>query len=203
MSTTGRQLRNSDVRAHVLKDYYDKEMRGEQGGINPEEFAKRLGVPRRQVEVALKYLVDMGLLNGTYVLGTDVPITWGITSLGMDVVDNPEKFQNRFEINQQTINISGDVSGQIAQVQGQSQVVQTANNLEDLKRLVDNHTEVPLPEKVVLKDQLQAIQQELQKDQISTKTIGKLMQPLQKYEWLYPLALDVVTKLIKKAVSLT
>lgn len=57
-------------------------MKGSYQGLNVAEFAQKWGTPQRKAEVAVKHLVDSGLLDGEYVAGTDVPIVMGITAQG-------------------------------------------------------------------------------------------------------------------------
>lgn len=203
MATSPRQLKNSEVRAHVLREFYDQEMRGEFRGLDLAELAKRIGVPVRQVQVALKYLVDMGLLNGQYVLGTDVPIVMGITALGMDVIDDPQKFLGRFEINQQTVEIMGPNYGQIAQGQQGSMIGQTQalNTFEEAERLIDARDGVSSPEKEQLKTSVKEIDFELKKDRFSVDRIKTLLGSLRKYEWLYPLIVNLVERSLKSLLS--
>lgn len=191
-------MKNSEVRAHVLKEFYDQEMRNEYRGID-SEFGKHLGVPRRQVEVALKYLVDMGLVKGTYVGGTDLPVTMGITALGLDVVDEPQKFSDQYEITQQVIQVTGSVYGQIAQAQQQSQVTQVQYNFQDLERLIEGHTELAASERQDLKDRLIEIEQELRKDSFSQSKVRRLLESMKKYEWLFPLVVEAIVRLMKGA----
>jgi hypothetical protein len=191
-------VKNSEVRAHVLKEFYDQEMRNEYRGID-SEFGKHLGVPRRQVEVALKYLVDMGLVKGTYVGGTDLPVTMGITALGLDVVDEPQKFSDQYEITQQVIQVTGSVYGQIAQAQQQSQVTQVQYNFQDLERLIEGHTELAASERQDLKDRLIEIEQELRKDSFSQSKVRRLLESMKKYEWLFPLVVEAIVRLMKGA----
>jgi predicted nucleotide-binding protein len=72
----------SEVRLEVLRHYYEQEMKGSYQGLDVAEFAQKRGIPRRNVEVAVKHLVDSGLLNGEYVAGTDVPVVMGIATEG-------------------------------------------------------------------------------------------------------------------------
>ena len=74
---------NEEIRQRILKHFYDQEMAGTHLSIDVGEFAKTLQVPARQLEVALKILVEAGFLKGTFVVGTDVPIVFGITARGM------------------------------------------------------------------------------------------------------------------------
>jgi predicted nucleotide-binding protein len=47
-------------------------------------LAKEWGVSRREIEVALIFLVQRGSLNGEFVGGTDVPVVMEITDVGME-----------------------------------------------------------------------------------------------------------------------
>jgi DNA-binding transcriptional ArsR family regulator len=185
-------MRNADVRAHVLRELYDQEMRGEFHGLSPKDFAMRIGVPQRQIEVALKYLVDMGLLKGTYVVGTDVPIVFGITALGMDVVDNPRKFPD-VEVTQQIVQVSGDVYSPITQVQGSSTVIQSFG---DLSNEVDKHQEVPPEERSELKHRLEELTHLFDEDSVSRTRLNEILSYLRKYSWLYPTAVEIVRKML-------
>ena len=192
---------NTDVRAHVLREFYDQEMLSGCGSIDPGKFAERLGVPRRQVEVALKYLVDMELVKGEYVAGTDVPVTMGITALGMDFVDNPRIGQ--YEINQQIIHVAGPVYGQITQAQAASEVTQTQviGSFVHLEQLVDNHHEIEASAREALKQCLREIHNELEHEQISTSRLGKLLEQAKQYSWLYPLVIETILKALKTAIT--
>lgn len=76
-------MENSEVRSHVLRELHSQEMQGVPLRIDPTGFANRIGAQRRQVEVALKNLVDMGWLDGEYVAGTDIPVIASITAAGV------------------------------------------------------------------------------------------------------------------------
>lgn len=188
-------MSNADVRARVLREFYDQEMRGEHRGIESGDFARQHGIPQRQVEVALKYLVDMGLLRGFYVLGTDVPVIMRITALGLDVVDNPRRFPE-IEINPQIIQISGSVYGPIGQARDQSQVVQTIGGFSELEQLIDRRDELEQEEKMKLRGLLQELERELQQDSFSRSKVGKLLEVFRTYDWLFPLVKQMVTKAI-------
>jgi len=194
---------NRDVRAHILKEFYDQEMRDEYRGTDPGEFAQRLGVPKRQVEVALKYLVDMGLIKGEYVASTDVPVTMGIAALGLDLVDDPKNSDGLYEINQQIIQVTGPVYGQIAQAQAGSEVTQTRaiGNFVHLEQLVDSHHEIGASEREALKQCLREIHDELEHEQISTSRLGKLLEQAKQYSWLYPLIIEMIMKTLKTVIT--
>jgi predicted nucleotide-binding protein len=72
----------SEVRLDVLRHFYEQEMKGSYEGLNVAEFAQKQRIPQRNVEVAARHLVDLGLLKGEYVAGTDVPVIMGITAAG-------------------------------------------------------------------------------------------------------------------------
>ncbi|MGO9643660.1 MAG: TIR domain-containing protein [Candidatus Bathyarchaeia archaeon] len=77
-------MEQSEIRFNVLKEFYVQKLKGGNVSINIEEWTKRWEVSRREIEVALIYLVERGLLSGTFVGGTDVPIVMDITSSGME-----------------------------------------------------------------------------------------------------------------------
>ena len=185
-------MSNADVRAHVLRELYDQEMREGFRGFNATDFAKKVGVPQRQVEVALKYLVDMGLVNGTYVIGTDVPVIMGITALGMDVVDNPRKFPN-IAVTQQIVQVSGDVYSPIMQVQGSSNVIQ---KFGDLSNEIDKHQDIGLAERKEIKHKLEELQSLLNQDDMSRARLNHILDYLKKYSWVYQPAVEIVRKVL-------
>lgn len=190
---TASPMSNADVRAHVLREFYDQEMHGQFRGFNPADFAGRMGIPARQVEVALKYLVDMGLLNGRYVLGTDVPVVFGITALGMDLVDSPRKFAN-VEINQQIVQISGDVYAPITQAQNAATVTQDFGNLSVA---VEQRQDLSTQEKKTLMGMLSELSQIFQKKEISLARINEILAYMKKYTWLYPVVTEIVNRIWK------
>lgn len=101
------EMKDADVRAHVLKWYYEQEMSGTHHQMGIADFAKRLKLSRRQVEHALEYLVETGLLFGEKYAGSDVPYVLEIAPQGIDFVGDPEKFGDRYEINRQLIEVTG------------------------------------------------------------------------------------------------
>jgi len=186
-------MKNPDVRAHVLREFYDQEMRNEYHGIDSADFAKRIRVPQRQIEVALKYLVDTGLLKGTYVAGTDVPRVFGIAALGMDVVDNPSKFRD-IEINQQIISVSGPVYGPITQAQQSSHVTQ---DWGDVTVDIDRHEGITSEERESIKRIVKDLEKLLSQDNISQSRLQEILTSLKRYNWLYPIILNIVQKILK------
>jgi predicted nucleotide-binding protein len=59
-------------------------LKGSNVQLDINEWAERWGVSRREVEVALIYLVKRGSLSGEFVGGTDVPVVNDITDMGME-----------------------------------------------------------------------------------------------------------------------
>lgn len=180
-----------------MRGLYEQEMRGGYSGIDPADFANRLGVPQRQVEVALKYLVDVGLLKGEYVISSDVPLIAGITASGIDFVENPKRLGGGYDVNQQIIQVTGPVYAPIAQAQGGSQISQVVDSFRDVELAIDAHTEVPEPERAVLKERLRKLEQALRQDQISKSRLSGILQHLKKYAWLYPLIIQLLIKILE------
>jgi hypothetical protein len=77
-------LNQSQVRFHILKECYEQKMKV--GIVSPDsaKWAESWSVSKREIEVAIIYLVKRGALNGEFVGGTDVPVVWDISDIGMD-----------------------------------------------------------------------------------------------------------------------
>lgn len=169
-------------------------MKGEGIRLDKDKFAQLLGIPVRHVEVALKYLVEAGLLKGTFRIGSDVPFIFGIATMGIDFVENPTKFGGKFAINQQTIQVGGNVYGSIAQAQENSQTVQTIVTFEDVEKLIEQHKEVDPPEREKIKELLGELRNELSKESHSSSRLTTLLEHFKKYGWLYYPLLELATK---------
>jgi predicted nucleotide-binding protein len=84
-------LDQSQVRFNVLREFYEQKLKGSNVSLATDEWAKRWGVSKREIEVALIYLVRRGSLSGDFVGGTDVPIVNDITDIGMEDYEDQAK----------------------------------------------------------------------------------------------------------------
>lgn len=115
-------------------------------------------------------------------------------------VSGPRKFSDQYEINQQVVQVVGSVYGQIAQAQQESQVTQVQYNFQDLERLVEEHTEINASERQTLKDRVREIEQELRKDSFSQSKVRKWLESKKKYQWLFPLIVEAIERLLKSSL---
>lgn len=72
------------VRFSVLKEFYEQKIMGRDVSVDVEKWATQWGVSKRDVEVALIYLVRKGAINGEFVASTDVPTVSDISDIGME-----------------------------------------------------------------------------------------------------------------------
>jgi hypothetical protein len=87
-----KQFKDTEVRAYVLKELHEQELREEKDGIHPDQIAQRLGVPSPIVDEALSYLCHRKFCYPTnpYDEMKGVRGNWRIYEAGMEYVCRPK-----------------------------------------------------------------------------------------------------------------
>lgn len=92
------KLNNIQIRRRILQLLYEVHNRDSHGAIEQDEFAERLNLPANRVQSNLTYLYDKKLvqLRRTSTGGRRVYHFAQITASGIDLLDDPSEFNERF-----------------------------------------------------------------------------------------------------------
>ncbi len=186
-------MNNDEIRWKLLATAYHQWMKNARVSMDVSQLAKELGISEHEVGINMRYLYDRGLLLGSLVLGTIVPLVFGITPSGIDFVEHPEAYQGRFAIRVQTINIDGDVYGQVAQgtIVQQSQKIPT---YDEIRAIIGGREDIDDTEKAKLSEAVSELEKGISDGSITKGRLDQLKDYLTKYDWLWSLLADIIRK---------
>jgi len=114
-------------------------------------------------------------------------------------VENPERFEGKLALNLQAFSISR-VSGQVAIGQNITQI--QMKDLEEIKRLVEQHSELDEGTRQNIRKKLDELEQELGKGPLSKSKIDEFREFFGKFAWLWQLVGPLITECLKKYLGL-
>jgi hypothetical protein len=190
-------MANGEIRARVLRILYDFQMQNPQRVLNADELKSKSfpDVAQNFFDVNLIYLRDANLIDGRGEMGRVGPRDVRITKLGIDVVERPERYSQKYSMNFQVLNV-GTNYGQVAQAaQGASiSQTQTYSSFNDLKSLVKSHDELNDEERKEIETHLSELEKRAQDGSLSKTIIDQSKAALSKYGWLIPPLVQVIAK---------
>jgi hypothetical protein len=189
----GDSLNNDEIRWNLLVVAYHQWMKNGQVRMNVPQLAKELGISEHEIGINIRYLYDRGLLLGSLVLGTIVPLVLGIAPSGIDFVEHPEAYQGRYAVRVQTINIDGDVYGQVAQGTVVKQL-QEAPSYDEIRAIIDERKDIDDIEKAKLSEAVSELEKGISDGSITKRRLDQLKDYLTKYDWLWSLLADIIRK---------
>jgi hypothetical protein len=95
------------------------------------------GIPQNLLDANVIYLYDSRLIEGFTSVDKAAPPITRITRMGIDAVENPDMYSDRYSLSVQVLNI-GTNYGQVAQADRGAAVIQTQtySTFSDLRELV-------------------------------------------------------------------
>ena len=186
-------MNNDEIRWKLLATAYHQWIKNGQVSLDGMRLARELGISEHEVGINLRYLYDRGLLLGELVAGTIVPIVFGITPSGIDLVEHPDAYQGAFAIRVQTINIDGDVYGQVAQgtIVQQSQKIPTYN---EIRAIIREREDIDDSDKAKLTEAVSELERGISDGSITKTRLDQLKDYLSKYDWLWSLLAEMIRK---------
>jgi hypothetical protein len=196
-------MRNDEIRAKILRVFYDFEMHHPGEYMNTSNISQQLrDVPKRLIDTNLPYLYDSELLHleGPTVEGRGIyrpyratpPRTAKITLIGINVVRIPE-LANKYAINVQRLQV-GPVDGKVSQASQSSVITQTQTITFDyLREMVQARQEINADEKAVIKLILGALETTAQQGSLTKNFMDETLKVFAKYRWLIPPLTEVLT----------
>jgi hypothetical protein len=186
-------MRNDEIRAKILRIFYDFEMTHPGEYMNPGYLPQQLaGISQNLIDTNLLYLCDSGLLHGeAYTIGSTTPGMVKITPIGIDVVERPD-LANQYSINLQVLQV-GTVYGQVAQASQGATITQTQTmTFDDLRKIVRDREDIDTAEKETIKKTLDELETGAQQGTLTKKTVDAARNGLAKYGWLLPSLIAVL-----------
>jgi len=189
---------NSEIRARILRLHYDLQMNSpEQLFITDRLPTLITGVSQSLLDANTQYLCESGLINTVIpaAIGRGAPIATRISALGIDVVENPSRYSERFTINVQVLNV-GTNYGQVAQADRGATVeqTQTYSSFNELRELVRKHTELNDADRQKIEKVLARLEETAAQKGLTHKIIEEAKQALAEYGWLIPPLITVLAK---------
>jgi predicted ArsR family transcriptional regulator len=173
-------------------------------GMNKEQVYEKLQIPRERIEFNMDYLEQKGLVVRSGFMG---PPYWfaQITAFGVDVAEHKERFAAEFPFIQVTIqHIGGNVYGPAVQAVN-SQVTFNQQVVDAFKRaydIVEHKTDATIDQKVEIKKNLKALEEELETKEADAGKIQKAWKWIQRNaNWLVPTLSQVVIEGTKIALT--
>jgi hypothetical protein len=142
------------------------------------------GIPQNLLDANVIYLYDSRLLEGFTSVDKVAPPLTRITRMGIDVVENPDSYSDRFSLSVQVLNI-GTNYGQVAQTDRGATVTQTQtySTFGNLRALVQSHVELTEEERRRISEVLTDLENTAKEDSL-TKKIEQAREAFTKYGWL-------------------
>jgi hypothetical protein len=173
-------------------------------GLSRDKMKDVLQIPENKLDFNMFYLRDKQLVRLYQAMGTP----WEsaeITAYGIDVVEDKEKYKDKFPFIQTTIQeIHGDVYAPVIQAVN-SQVnfsQQITDAFKQAYNMVETKGELPPEEKEEIKKNLKLLEEELKnKEPDAGKIQGLLRWLKQNANWVVPTIIQVILKGIEMALS--
>jgi len=137
-------LDNTEVRAKILRIFYDLEMNVPGSFLKTAELPDLMpGVPQNLLDANTIYLFHSRLIEGFTSIDKAAPPITRITPMGINVVENPNAYSSQFSLNIRQLHI-GTNYGQVAQADRGAAVIQTQtySSFNELRELVKTHSEL-------------------------------------------------------------
>jgi len=187
---------NAEIRARILRFHYDSEMNRPGDFFNIDELPKLMpDVPQNTLDANILYLCRSRLIECHMVCGRTTPPIARISPIGIDVVENPDRYSGRFSLNVQVLNV-GTNYGQLAQADRGSTVTQTEtdSSFNDLRELVKTHSELTDADRERIDKVLANLEKTTNEGGLTKKIIEEARQALADYGWLIPPLITVLAK---------
>jgi hypothetical protein len=195
-------MRNDEIRAKILRVFYDFEMNHPGEYMNTSNLPQQLSdVPKKLIDTNLLYLLDSELLHreALTVEGRGIfrpyrattPSTAKITLIGINVVRIPE-LANKYAINLQSLQ-ARTVYGQVTQASQKAVITQTQTITFDyLREMVQARQEINANEKAVIKLILDALETTAQQGSLTKNFMDQSLKIFAKHRWLIPPLTEVL-----------
>ncbi|HUK50661.1 MAG TPA: hypothetical protein VLV18_06460 [Terriglobales bacterium] len=195
-------MRNDEIRAKILRIFYDFELNHPGEFMNISDLHGQLrDVPRRLIDTNLPYLCDSELLKqeapgveggGIYrPYRATTPRTAKITLIGINVVRIPE-LANKYAINLPSLQ-TRMAYGHDTQASQLSAVAQTQPITFDyLREMVQVRREINADEKAVIKLILDALETTAQQGTLTKNFMDESLKVFAKHRWLIPPLTEVL-----------
>ena len=194
---------NNQIRYRILEELYKYEQK-EPGrlGVENEAMLGTLGATSEQMDFNMLYLEEKGLVELLKVMGS----LWRnvrITALGIDVVENKERYMNDFPFIQAVIQqIQGPIYGTVVQAVS-SQVnfsQQVANAFQEAQRLT-NEQSIAKELKTEITENLEALKREIVSGQPDAGQIQRPWNWLKRNaSWVVPTLTQIVVEGLRRVV---
>ena len=176
---------NAEIRARILRLHYDLQMNHPGAFFESKELPILLpGIPQNLLDANMIYLYDSRLIEGFTSVDKAAPPITRITRMGIDAVENPDMYSDRFSLSVQVLNI-GTNYGQVAQAEHGAAVIQTQTytTFSDLRELVRSHVELTEEEKRKISEVLTDLENTAKEGSLSKK-IEQAKEAFTKYGWI-------------------
>jgi hypothetical protein len=196
-------MRNDEIRAKMLRIFYDFEMNHPGEYLDTSNLPQLLrSVPNKLIDTNLRYLFDLELLHAhaLTVEGKGIfrpyrrattPRTAKITIIGINVVRMPE-LANKYAINLQFLQ-ARTVHGKVRKASQNAAIIQEQTlTFEALKRMIQDRQELTGNEKAVIKLILDALETTAQQGTLTKKFTDESLKIFSKYDWLIPPLTEVL-----------
>jgi len=153
------------------------------------------------VDANVFYLEEKRLIKLLNYLG----VPWGlakITAFGIDVIENKEKYKDRFSFIQ-IQNIQGNVYGTVVQAGAGSQVTitQIGEAFQRARDLTEAKTDISEGLKREVQDNLTTLEEEIKKDEPALGKVQKITRWLKENaSWVVPIIETIIKEAIKKGI---
>jgi len=198
-------MSENDVTRSIILEilYYHEQENPGSFGLDRKEMIPLLKLPLNVIDRNVLYLEDKRLIKLEKYLGA----LWGfarITSYGIDVVEQKEKYQDQFPFIIQIQNIQGSVYGNVVQADN-SEVYLTQQVLNEISMLRELVVQSDIIDsfRPVLNLHFDTIEDELKKNKLDKAIIRQSISVIKKYDSnSVPLILDRIAKIILKQIGL-
>lgn len=174
---------NEKIRKVILEYYYQYWQKKPRSWTSCEHLIDELGISNEQLAANLSYLVDKGLLEAVKHITSPERWLYRISALGIDAVENPERFQNIPFINL----FLGDVGSVL-----QAQEIRIENGFYNVFKLAD---ELNVSNEIL--EAIKEIEKEARKKKPNWGRIKELMNKVKAEEKLFNLLTTVLADVLK------
>lgn len=180
-------MENKEIRRKILEYVYQKNEEIPQIMVKREELLDYLDIKDSKLVNAALYLEEKGYLKLLKSIGSQF-VTCQITSYGIDLVENPEGFNQEFPMNI-TQNIIQDSTG-VAIGNNITQTIDINNSFKSIYEDLDRKN----PEnKKQIKEEVKKIETELKKENINQSKLSKSLTYLKENaSWIIPTLLEII-----------
>jgi len=198
-------ITHNEIRQHILEILYkfDEENPGSIGGLTRDRMKEVLQIPEKKLDFNVFYLGKKGLIELSKGIG--IWFYARISAFGIDVIENKEKYSERFPFIQTTIQeIHGPVYGPVIQaVESQvrfNQQVTTA--FQKAREIIATNEEVPPTLMEEIRKHLNLLEEEIKSKEPDAGKIQALWKWLKRNaNWVVPTLTQVVLEGLKMALE--